>query len=112
MALEAPSYDQRSPPEAINDQINALKRRHYASQSQETKEESSALRRAYVQKRRDFHIKNRSFVCHTCDDRLFTGHQELKRHLLGPRHLRRAFRMLPSTEVDPTSQKVLMPVEG
>lgn len=112
MALEAPSYDQRSPPEAINDQINALKRRHYASQSQETKEERSARRRAYVQKRRDFHIKNRSFVCHTCDDRLFTGHQELKRHLLGPRHLRRAFRMLPSTEVDPTSQKVLMPVEG
>ena len=112
MALEAPSYDQRSPPEAINDQINALKRRHYASQSQETKEERSARRRAYVQKRRDFHIKNRSFVCHTCDDRLFTGAQELKRHLVGPRHLRRAVRMLPSTDVDPTSQKVLMPVEG
>mgnify|MGYP001217653424 FL=1 len=104
MALEAPSY--------LNDQINALKRRHYASQSQETKEERSARRRAYVQKRRDFHIKNRSFVCHTCDDRLFSGHQELKRHLLGPRHLRRAFRMLPSTEEGPTSQKVLMPVEG
>ena len=99
-------------PSDLNNQINALKRLHYASQSQETKEERSARRRAYVQKRRDFHIQNRSFVCHTCDDRLFTGAQELKRHLVGPRHLRRAFRMLPSTEVDPTSQKVLMPVEG
>jgi len=99
-------------PSDLNNQINALKRLHYAAQSEETKEERSARRRAYVQKRRDFHILNRSFVCHVCNDRLFTGHQELKRHLLGPRHLRRAFRMLPSTEEGSTSQKVLMPVEG
>ena len=99
-------------PSDVNNQINALKRLHYAAQSEETKEERSARRRAYVQKRRDFHILNRSFVCHVCNDRLFTGHQELKRHLLGPRHLRRAFRMLPATEEGSTSQKVLMPVEG
>jgi len=105
MALDSPS--------AINDQINALKRLHYASQSRETKEERSARRRAYVQQRRDFHVKNRSFVCHVCYDRVFTDAQGLRRHLLGPRHLRRAgVRMLPSREAGPTSQTVLPPVGG
>ena len=85
----------------INDKINALKRLHYASVSRQEKEERAAKRRAYSQSRRNYHIKNRTFVCGDCLDKtgenlIFSGKQELQRHRLGARHIRSSFRMSPA----------------
>ncbi len=115
-----------SSPSAINEQINALKRLHYKSVTPEERERRAEKRRAYTQSRRDYFLKHRSFVCHTCLDKTgealcFSGKQELNRHLQGPRHLRQALplvadteclRMLTSEASDPTVETTSMLDEG
>ena len=101
---------------SCNDQINTLRRQNYNSVSPKEKERRAVKRRAYAQARRDYCIKNKSFVCYSCLDKsgeslCFSGKLELNRHLRTNRHLRSAFRMLESKVEDPIVEITSMPVE-